>query len=73
MRYLDAMHQLLRAVKAPAGEITELKKLYDAQRIAGVTGPTPVAPTPTAVPTLDLPPAATERAGTGKGLKPWIE
>src|ERR1017187_1742536 len=29
LRYLDAMHQLLRATKAPAAEITELKKLYD--------------------------------------------
>ena len=54
LRYLDAMHQLLRAVKAPAGEITELKKLYDAQRNAGVTAPTPAASTPTAAPKLDL-------------------
>ncbi len=36
LRYLDAMHQLLRAVKAPAGEITELKKLYDAPAQARV-------------------------------------
>ena len=45
LRYLDAMHQLLRAVKAPAAEITELKKLYDTQRNAGVTAPTPAVPT----------------------------
>ena len=32
LRYLDAMHQLLRAVKAPPDEIAELKTLYDAQR-----------------------------------------
>jgi Protein of unknown function (DUF499)/Swt1-like HEPN len=73
LRYLDAMHQLLRAVKAPAGEITELKKLYDGQRSVGIAAPTPVAPTPTPAPTLDLPPAATEQAGSRKGLKPWIE
>jgi hypothetical protein len=35
LRYLDAMHQLLKLVKAPAGEVAESKKLYDAhhQRI----------------------------------------
>ena len=32
LRYLDAMHQLLKLVKAPASEISEVKKLYDDQR-----------------------------------------
>src|SRR5919206_2930659 len=27
LRYLDAIHQLLKAVKAPASEVTELKRL----------------------------------------------
>ena len=36
LRYLDAMHQLLKLVKAPASEIAELKKLYDEQRQSGV-------------------------------------
>src|SRR5713226_1127925 len=35
LRYLDAMHQLLKLTRAPGGEITELKKLYDAQRQSG--------------------------------------
>jgi Protein of unknown function (DUF499)/Swt1-like HEPN len=72
LRYLDAMHQLLRATKTPAAEIAELKKLYDAQRNAGVNAPT-TAPTPTAAPTLDLSPTDADRAGSGKGLKPWID
>ena len=37
LRYLDAMHQLLRIVKAPAAEIAELKTLYDAQRQTGMS------------------------------------
>ena len=35
LRYLDAMHQLLRLTKAPETEVAELKKLYDAQRNSG--------------------------------------
>ncbi len=73
LRYLDAMHQLLRAVKAPANEIAELKKLYDAQRQSGTSEPMPSVATLAAVPKLDLSPAVSERNGSGKGLKPWIE
>jgi Swt1-like HEPN len=36
LRYIDAMHQLLKLVKAPASEVAELKKLYDAQRQSGL-------------------------------------
>jgi hypothetical protein len=73
LRYLDAMHQLLRAVKAPAVEVAELKKLYDAQRQSGVSEPASVVATTAAVPKLDLSPAVPEQIGPGKGLKPWIE
>jgi hypothetical protein len=68
LRYLDAMHQLLKLVKAPAGEIAELKKLYDAQRQSGGTGaPAPAQPVP--APKLDFAIADPSL----KPLKPWIE
>lgn len=63
LRYLDAMHQLLKLVKAPSGEVSELKKLYDAQRLSG-SAP---AQQP-AAPKLELTPEA-----ASKPLKPWIE
>lgn len=82
LRYLDAMHQLLRAVKAPQGEVTELKSLYDAQRRSGFAGtepapaapPVAAAPAPAAKPTLTLggvQPSADN--GANKALRPWIE
>src|SRR5260221_2558397 len=45
LRYLDAIHQLLKGVKAPPTEVAELKKLYDAQRQSGMpaTAATPAA------------------------------
>lgn len=69
LRYLDAMHQLLRLVKAPAGEVAELKRLYDAQRHSGA----PAAPGP-----APAPPQATRLGLSGedapfKALKPWVE
>ena len=36
LRYLDAIHCLLKAVKAPTAEINEAKALYDAQRRSGL-------------------------------------
>jgi len=72
IRYLDAMHQLLRAVKAPAAEVAELKKLYDAQRHTGIPAPSPASQVP-AAPKLDLPMAVDEPGVTSKRLKPWIE
>ncbi len=73
LRFLDAMHQLLRQVKAPQIEVTELKRLYDEQRRSGL-GPAappaaPVATPPPAQPKLALDP---ERR-PGKALRPWIE
>ena len=70
LRYLDAMHQLLKLVKAPAGEIAELRKLYDEQRQSGVSSkPAPAAPEVPPAPKFDLP------IGDAllKPLKPWIE
>ena len=58
IRYLDAMHHLLRAVKAPAEEIAELKKLYDAQRQSGVLAPVTAGPAPT---TPQPPPSSISR------------
>ncbi|HVU21971.1 MAG TPA: DUF499 domain-containing protein [Rhizomicrobium sp.] len=66
LRYLDAMHQLLKLVKAPPAEVAELKKLYDTQRQSG-SAPA-VQPTQPAAPKLEL---QTETAA--KQLKPWIE
>ncbi len=64
LRYLDAMHQLLKLTKAPEKEIAELKKLYDAQRHRASRAP---PPTPAPPPKLDL------AGGPAKALKPWIE
>ncbi|MBI5313198.1 MAG: DUF499 domain-containing protein [Methylocystis sp.] len=71
LRYLDAMHQLLRMVKAPASEVAELKKLYDEQRQSGVKpapGPTPKPPV-APVPQLDF----SVGDAPGKTLRPWID
>ena len=74
LRYLDAMHQLLKLVKSPESEITELKKLYDQQRQSGLAraNAAPVASSTVSsadTPKLDL------VAGDAslKPLKPWIE
>lgn len=80
LRYIDAMHQLLKLVKAPASEVAELKKLYDAQRQSGLArapGPDAVsttsAPSKSAQATLTLPQSSAEGERSGKALKPWIE
>lgn len=65
LRYLDAILELLRAVKAAERVTAELKELYEAQRRSGV------APAPEARPVLTLAPA--EHDGPVKALKPWIE
>jgi predicted AAA+ superfamily ATPase len=65
LRYLDAMHQLLKLIKAPEKETGELKKLYDAQRQSGLARSP--APARAPAPVLDLPEAP------AKTLKPWIE
>ncbi len=70
LRYLDAMHQLLKLVKAPAVEIAELRKLYDEQRQSGLASkPAPAAAEAPPAPKFDLP------IGDAllKPLKPWIE
>src|SRR4051795_4376764 len=46
LRYLDAMHQLLKLTKAPDKELAELKKLYDAQRNSGAARAVVKAPGP---------------------------
>src|SRR5262249_8144036 len=73
LRYLDAMHQLLKLVKAPANEISELKRLYDQQRLSGVSGGARPAPATEAAPPgpvrLDL----TIAEGPAKSLRPWTE
>lgn len=68
LRYLDAILELLRAVKAAENITAEVKQLYEAQRTSGVTA-TP-APVQEARPTLSL--AQPEDAPATK-LKPWIE
>ena len=68
LRYLDAIHQLLRLVKAPEAEVAEVKKLYEAQRHAGLAAPDAPQPAPAAQ-RLELQAAE----GPAKVLKPWIE
>lgn len=70
LRYIDAMHQLLRLVKAAEAEVAELKRLYDEQRKSGTeAAATKEAPAAPAAATLAPPPAETP----GNALKPWIE
>jgi hypothetical protein len=67
MRYLDAMHELLRVVKAPDAAVAAMKALYDDQRQSGVvTAPAAALP---AAPQLDL----DSDSKPGKALKPWTE
>jgi hypothetical protein len=72
LRYLDAMHQLLMAVKAPAGEAAELKRLYDEQRRSGLSWPSSGAAEPAPAP-RSLPISGEEEEKSGKALRPWIE
>jgi len=75
LRYLDAIHQLLRAVKAPDAEIAELKCLYDEQRRSGVGAPEAAAaasPAPTATAEPAPTPERTEEK-PGRALRPWID
>lgn len=82
LRYLDAIHCLLKAVKAPSAEIAEAKALYDAQRRSGF-GSTELPPTavaappkaPPARPILSLGAALPGPVETGhaKALRSWIE
>ncbi len=68
LRYLDAIHEVLRAVKAPAAETAEAKRRYDEQRQSGIAS----APaSPSATPTPPAPEPAT--TAKGKALRPWIE
>jgi hypothetical protein len=46
LRYLDAMLELLAAVKAPQEEVAELKRLYDEQRRSGLSTPDRDRPEP---------------------------
>lgn len=82
LRYLDAIHCLLKAVKAPSAEIAEAKALYDAQRRSGFgsaepppteAAATPAASAPRATLSLGASPAAPMETGPAKALRPWIE
>lgn len=76
LQFLDAIHQLLKAVKAPAAEIAELKKLYDSQRNSGMPAApaAPIAePATPAPPILSLSPKEAAEDKPGKALRPWIE
>src|SRR5262245_15530868 len=68
LRYLDAMHQLLKLVKVPSREIAELKKIYADQRQSGIATE-PATPEAPAAPKFDL----SIGDGVMKPLKPWIE
>lgn len=78
LRYLDAIHALLLALKSD--EAVEAKRLYDAQRTSGL-GPAMAAPEPGAVAappreTLSLklePSQSAQDHSPVKALRPWIE
>lgn len=74
LRYLDAIHELLKAVKAPEAETSAIKALYEAQlkASAGTGGEAAKAPAePKGTLSLPLPVAREEQSG--KALRPWIE
>lgn len=85
LRYLDAMHHLLKAVKAPDAEIAEVKRLYDDQRRSDMAVPVPssdsappIGQTATTAalssrPTLSLSPRGRDEDRLTKDLRPWIE
>jgi hypothetical protein len=75
LRYLDAMHELLKFVKAPDAEIAEVKKLYDAQRAAGVAAPQTKPDEKRETTTQPAPSAETVEhdSVSGKALQPWIK
>lgn len=71
LRYLDAMLELLRAVKADEAEVAAIKGLYDAQRSHGIEQPKAAVK---AQGTLSLPDQSQTATDTsGKALRPWIE
>lgn len=78
LRYLDAMHALLRAVKAPAAEIAEIKRLYDTQRTSGVA-PAKATAGQTEAPAVEKPKLSltleppSQDDAAAKTLRPWIE
>lgn len=73
LRYLDAIHELLKAVKAPDAEQAAIKALYEAQRRSGfsdkIQEKVPAEPKGT----LSLPLPVKEEDKPGKALRPWIE
>lgn len=75
LRYLDGIHELLKAVKAPDAETTAIKSLYDGQLRSAAgseepdVGKAPVEPRGT----LSLPLPAAREEQSGKALRPWIE
>ena len=73
LRYLDAIHQLLRVTKSAEAEIAEVKRLYDAQRRDGLGAPEAAA-SPGASTAPDLAPTPEPPSDRqGKALRPWIE
>ena len=73
LRYLDGIHELLGAVKAPEAETAAIRALYDSQLRAAVgSGEEAKAPAePKGI--LSLPLASVAEDKTGKALRPWIE
>ena len=73
LRYLDAIHELLKAVKAPEAEQAALKALYDAQRRSGFSDKVEEKAPAEPKGTLSLPLPPKEQEKPGKVLRPWIE
>lgn len=75
LRYLDAIHNLLRAAKAPDPEVAEVRRLYDEQRRKGISAPqTPTGAQliPKEIPDAAPTPEPAEDRLT-KRSRPWID
>ncbi len=72
LRYLDAIRELLKAVKAPDEAVGAVQALYTAQRTHGMAAPAAEAAPERPQGTLSLP-AATAEDMSGRKLRPWIE
>ncbi|MCL6741777.1 DUF499 domain-containing protein [Sphingomonas sp. RB56-2] len=73
LRYLDAIHELLRVVKAPETETSAIKGLYEAQRRSGLADKVTEKPPAEPRGTLSLPLTPREEGKPDKALRPWIE
>lgn len=78
LRYLDAIHQLLKLVKAPETEVAIVRRLYEEQRREGPPSAVAASPATGAPPASEPAPApeavsAVEYSASRVDLRPWVE